>query len=35
MNWGLVAINQVLLDNGNVLMWDGGPTCIGSTSATV
>src|SRR5271166_1198750 len=35
MNWGLVAINQVLLDNGDVLMWDGGPTCIGSTSATV
>ncbi len=35
MNWGLVAINQVLLDNGDVLMWDGGPGCIGSTSATV
>jgi hypothetical protein len=30
MNWPLVAINMVLLDNGKVLMWDGGPDCIGS-----
>ena len=35
MNWPLVAINQALLDNGTVLMWDGGPSCIGSTSATI
>lgn len=35
MNWPLVALNQVLLSNGNVLMWDGGPACIGSSSAAV
>ncbi len=35
MNWPLVAINQVLLKDGRILMWDGGPTCIGSSSATV
>ena len=31
----LVAINMTLLHDGRVLMWDGGPECIGSTSARV
>jgi methionine-rich copper-binding protein CopC len=31
----LVAINQILLNNGQILMYDGGPACIGSSSATV
>jgi hypothetical protein len=35
MNWPLVAINAVLLDTGKVLMWDGGPDCLGAISATV
>jgi chitodextrinase len=35
MNWPLVAINMVLLNNGKILMWDGGPGCIGSESARV
>lgn len=34
-NWPLVALNQILLNNGQVLMYDGGPACIGSSSATV
>lgn len=34
-NWPLVAINQILLNNGQILMYDGGPACIGSSSATV
>jgi hypothetical protein len=34
-NLPLVAVNMVLLDNGKVLMWDGGPTCIGAVSPTV
>ena len=37
-DWPLVAINQVLLKDGRVLMWDGdgsGGPCIGSTSARV
>jgi hypothetical protein len=32
MNWPLVAMNMVLLDNGKVLMWDGGPDCLGAIS---
>src|SRR5204863_8498903 len=28
----IVAMNTVLLKDGRVLMWDGGPDCIGSTS---
>jgi hypothetical protein len=32
MNWPLVAINMVLLKTGKILMWDGGPDCIGATS---
>jgi methionine-rich copper-binding protein CopC len=35
MSWPLVAINQILLNNGQILMYDGGPACIGSSSATV
>jgi fibronectin type 3 domain-containing protein len=35
MNWPLVAINMVQLDTGKILMWDGGPDCIGATSATL
>jgi hypothetical protein len=35
MNWPLVAMNTVLLKDGRVLMWDGGPDCIGSTTARV
>ncbi|HKB06390.1 MAG TPA: LamG-like jellyroll fold domain-containing protein, partial [Gemmataceae bacterium] len=35
MDWPLVAINTVLLQDGRVLMWDGGPNCIGSESARV
>jgi hypothetical protein len=35
MNWPLVAVNSVLLHDGRFLMWDGGATCIGSTSARV
>ena len=35
INWPLVAINTVLMKNGKVLMWDGGPDCIGSESCTV
>ena len=29
MNWPLVAVNMILLKNGKVLMYDGGPACIG------
>jgi hypothetical protein len=32
MSWPLVAMNMVLLDNGKVLMWDGGPDCLGAIS---
>ncbi|MBI3408481.1 MAG: fibronectin type III domain-containing protein [Planctomycetes bacterium] len=35
MNWPLVAINMVLLKNGKILMWDGGPNCIGNESTRV
>src|SRR4029078_917890 len=35
MNWPLVAVNTVLLKNGKVLMWDGGPACIGSESVRI
>jgi hypothetical protein len=38
VNWPVVAVNQVLLKDGRVLMWDGegdGSGCIGSTSARV
>jgi hypothetical protein len=28
----IVAMNMVLLDNGKVLMWDGGPSCLGAIS---
>jgi N,N-dimethylformamidase beta subunit-like, C-terminal/Concanavalin A-like lectin/glucanases superfamily/Galactose oxidase-like, Early set domain/Bacterial Ig domain/Glyoxal oxidase N-terminus len=31
----LVAMNAVLLDTGKILMWDGGPDCLGAVSATV
>jgi hypothetical protein len=31
----VVPVNMVLLDNGKILMWDGGPTCIGAQSPTV
>ena len=31
----LVAINSVLLMDGRVLVWDGGPACIGSSSPRV
>lgn len=31
----LVAVNMVLLDTGKILMWDGGPDCIGALSPTV
>ncbi len=34
MDWPLVAINMVLLDNGKILMWSG-QECIGGTSARV
>ncbi|MCI0682547.1 MAG: Ig-like domain-containing protein [Gemmataceae bacterium] len=34
-NWPLVAMNSVVLKDGRVLVWDGGPDCIGSTSARV
>ena len=34
-SWPLVAINMVLMKTGKVLMWDGGPSCIGATSATI
>src|SRR5262249_29732927 len=35
INWPLVAINSVFLKDGRVLMWDGGSSCIGSSSARV
>lgn len=35
INWPLVAINMVLLNNGKILMWDGGPSCIGSESVRI
>jgi hypothetical protein len=35
MDWPLVDINSVLLKDGRILMWDGGPACIGSSSAIV
>jgi hypothetical protein len=31
----IVAMNAVLLKNGKVLMWDGGPDCIGGTTGKV
>src|SRR5207302_6059668 len=31
----VVAMNMVLLDNGKILMWDGGPNCLGAVSPTV
>jgi hypothetical protein len=34
-NVAVVAMNMVLLDNGKILMWDGGPACIGALSPTV
>ncbi len=35
MNWPIVAINMVLLNSGKVLMWDGGPDCIGALTDNV
>jgi hypothetical protein len=35
MTWPLVDMTSVLLKDGRVLMWDGGPACIGWSSATV
>jgi hypothetical protein len=35
LDWPLVVLNVALLDNGDVLMWDGGADCIGSPSATL
>ncbi|HEY7118821.1 MAG TPA: Ig-like domain-containing protein [Tepidisphaeraceae bacterium] len=34
-NWPLVDMHMALLDTGKVLMWDGGPDCLGAISATV
>src|SRR5262249_44703872 len=31
----IVAMNMVLLDNGKILLWDGGPDCLGAVSPTV
>jgi hypothetical protein len=28
----VVPMNMVLLDNGNILLWDGGPACLGAIS---
>jgi len=35
MDWPIVAMNSVLLKDGRMLIWDGGPACIGSTSPHV
>jgi hypothetical protein len=34
-NWPRIASNMVLLKTGKILMWDGGPDCIGAVSARV
>ncbi|QEH32282.1 Chitodextrinase precursor [Aquisphaera giovannonii] len=34
-NTAIVPMNVVLLDNGKILMWDGGPDCLGGQSPTV
>ena len=34
-NWPLVAIHSVVLKDGRVLVWDGGPDCLGSTTPRV
>jgi hypothetical protein len=31
----VVPMNMVLLDNGKILFWDGGPNCLGAVSPTV
>ena len=31
----VVPMNMVLLDNGKILFWDGGPNCLGAISPTV
>jgi hypothetical protein len=31
----VVPMNMVLLDNGKILFWDGGPSCLGAVSPTV
>jgi hypothetical protein len=31
----VVPMNMVLLDNGKILFWDGGPDCLGAVSPTV
>src|SRR5205823_3201189 len=33
MSWPLVDMHMVLLKTGKILMWDGGPDCIGAVSA--
>jgi hypothetical protein len=30
----VVPVNMVLMDNGSVLFWDGGPNCLGAVSPT-
>src|SRR5262249_47763381 len=34
-NLPVVALNMVLLDTGKILMWDGGPNCLGGQSPTL
>jgi hypothetical protein len=31
----VVPMNMVLLDNGKILFWDGGPNCLGAVSPTI
>ncbi len=31
----VVPMNMVLLDNGKILLWDGGPDCLGAVSPTI
>jgi hypothetical protein len=35
VNTPIVDMHTVLLKNGKILMWDGGPACIGAVSVTV
>jgi hypothetical protein len=35
INTPIVDMHTALLKNGKILMWDGGPACIGATSVTV
>ena len=31
----VVPVNMVLMDNGSILFWDGGPNCLGAVSPTM